>query len=63
MAMLKAKIQAELQQSGRNKQRHKLKLIDTNGDTADLAFVLALVQLVRNWQNRRGEDPGDELGK
>lgn len=25
--MLKAKIQAELQQSGRNKQRHKLKLI------------------------------------
>lgn len=27
MAMLKAKIQAELQQSGRNKQRHKLKLI------------------------------------
>ena len=27
MAMLKAKIQAELRQSGRNKQKHELKLI------------------------------------
>lgn len=43
MAMLKAKIQAELQQSGRNKQRQAENWWKTNGGPRDLALVLALV--------------------